>query len=300
MPTAGQERSLFPEPAAREPEALLASALAVIDQGFAAAATGMLPLFSGGHDSLCACHVASRHPRFDRKVHHIDTGIGAKRTREHVEATCRELGWELVVWKSNATYERFVSRLGFPGPGSHQWVYTWLKDRCVQRMTRGRGKVILATGTRSQESVRRMGHVQPVKIGERSKKTGILRRPNRIWVAPCHDWTTADQHAYMAEHDLPTNPLKIALGMSGECFCGAFASPGEIDRVRRHAPDVAAEIDRLAAIAGEAGKHAVWGTRPPSQKKGLVVAESGPLCSTCEHKARAAGLLFDNTPEGQS
>ncbi len=37
-------------------------------------------LFSGGHDSLCAAHLASRTTRFDGCVH-IDTGIGVPATR---------------------------------------------------------------------------------------------------------------------------------------------------------------------------------------------------------------------------
>lgn len=278
-------------PKPRTADELTASALAVIDAGFAAGVMTMLPLFSGGHDSLCACHVASQHPRFSGEVHHIDTGIGAKRTREFVEEVCREFGWKLNVWKSNFSYEKFVRRLGFPGPGTHQWIYNKLKDRCVAALAKGR-RVAFITGCRSAESVRRMGHVEAVKVGEKSKLTGKVTKMNRVWVAVCHDWTTADQQTYMNEHDLPRSPMKLALGMSGECFCGAFASPGELDRIRQHAPDVAAEIDRLTVIAQECGAHAKWGTRP-DKKKGIVVAETGPLCSSCDRRAEAAGLLFD-------
>jgi phosphoadenosine phosphosulfate reductase len=150
----------------RELEELCESALAVIDSGFAAGAQVMAPLFSGGHDSLVACHLASQHHRFTRTVHHIDTGIGAQYTRQFVESVCQQQGWDLKVHKSVATYERFVSKLGFPGPGAHQWVYNWLKDRCLGSIVKGRLKTLLITGCRSQESIRRMGHVEPVKIGE--------------------------------------------------------------------------------------------------------------------------------------
>ena len=278
----------------RSPDALLASGLAVIDSAFAAGAVAMVPLLSGGHDSISACHVASLHPRFGGDVYHIDTGIGSKATRAFVESTCRELGWRLSVFKSPSTYEKFVRERGFPGPGRHHWIYVRIKERCIRQMTAGRERRALITGCRKEESTRRMGTVEPLKIGEVRPKTGKVTDKKRAWTAPCHDWSDREQRDYMDEHDLPRNPLKEKLGMSGECFCGAFAMPNEIELVRRHAPDVAAEIDRLTAIARECGKHAVWGTRPPREKKGLVMVKTGELCNGCGRRAASAGLLFAN------
>jgi 3'-phosphoadenosine 5'-phosphosulfate sulfotransferase (PAPS reductase)/FAD synthetase len=283
----------------RDEEDLLASALAVIDAAFETGAHEMLPLFSGGHDSLSACFVAAQHPRFAGEVHHIDTGIGAHATRSFVETVCREYGWTLTVWKSNFSYERYIRRLGFPGPGSHQWVYNKLKERCVSKMGKGRGPVVLLTGCRRQESTRRMGSVQPVKVGEISKKTGKVTRKNRIWTAPCYDWSSDEQRRFMDAFALPRNPIKFSpLGMSGECFCGSFARPNELELIRHVAPDVAAEIERLTEIAKECGTHACWGTRP-DRRRGLVVTQTGPLCSSCDLRAAAAGLLFEGI-EGEN
>jgi 3'-phosphoadenosine 5'-phosphosulfate sulfotransferase (PAPS reductase)/FAD synthetase len=280
--------------AAREPSVLLASALAIIDRAFECGATAMLPLFSGGHDSLSACFAASQHSRFCGEVHHINTGIGAKATRAFVEETCKELGWTLRIYTSNFSYEKFVRRLGFPGPGAHQWVYNKIKDRCISAMCKGRGPVALITGCRQQESTRRMGHTASVKIGETSKKTGKTQRKNRIWTAPCFDWSIAEQRAFMTEHMLPRNPVKDSiLGMSGECFCGAFARPWELEMIRMVVPDVAAEIDRLSVIAKECGTPCEWGKRRKDEK-GVVTVYTGPLCSSCDRKAVAAGVLFDD------
>lgn len=300
----------------RTPEELERSGLAVLDLAFRTPAvytsartspptirhkypTTLAPLFSGGHDSVCACWLASRHPRFDGRVYHIDTHIGAKAAREHVEATARQLGWKLVVLKAPQDFEHFVREHGFPGPAMHRWTYVKLKERCVRMIVR-RKRVALVTGARSEESTRRMGHTVPVRVGEQRMRNGreITDNMNRWWVAPCHDWTAEEQAAFMDEHDLPRNPLKLRLGLSGECFCGAFAAPGELERVRQWAPDVAAEIDRLAEIARSCGKHAVWGTRPPGRgKKGIAVVETGPLCVGCDRKAAAAGVVFtDLTP----
>ncbi len=285
--------SLFPDPVLppRDPESILARGLAVIDDAYKAGATLMRPLFSGGNDSHCACHIASQHPNFTGEVNFIRTGIGAKENWEFVKSVCREHRWKLVVHKSKATYERFVSKLGFPGPGAHQWVYNWLKDRCVGYMTRG-GRFARITGCREQESTRRMGHVERIQVGEYSEKREKWFKTNRIWTAPCFDWSVAEQAAYMEWYDLPRNPIKEKLGISGECFCGAFASPGEIERIRVHAPDVYRKIMRLSRLAQKHGTHSVWGTRPPKEPKGLIVAKTGMMCSGCDQRAAVAGLLF--------
>ena len=286
----------------RNPVHLMHAALRAID---AARKVGgpVIPLFSGGHDSTCACHIASKHPTWRGAVHHIDTGIGAAATRRHVEAVCEELGWDLKVYRSPNDYQRYVRLNGFPGPGAHSLVYAHLKERCVRMMTRaaglGRhGKAYLVTGARAAESTRRMGAVAPYQVGEYvTRRVRVVERRvwvnrNRVWVSPCHDWTTGEQVAYMRYFGLPENPVKIALGMSGECFCGAFAAPGELDRIRHHCPDVAAEIDRLAGVARAAGKPCVWGTRPTGQT-GIVAAKAGPLCSGCDMRAAAAGIAIE-------
>lgn len=282
--------------------------LAVIDRAFSAGAEAMIPMLSSGHDSYTACKVASMHPRFDGRVYHIRTGIGAAASFAFAQEICREERWDLNVFQSPSTYEMFVRERGFPGPGMHQWAYVRLKERCVRMMcamhTKERvsrvGKisivkrnVALITGCREQESERRMGTVQPLKIGEESPKTGKISNRYRYWVAPCHDWSSEDQRQFMDAYDLPRNPIKLTpIGMSGECFCGAFAKPGELEMIRRYAPDVAQEIDRLTVIAKHGGKHAVWGTRP-DKRKGVVTVQTGPLCNSCDARALAAGLIVD-------
>jgi 3'-phosphoadenosine 5'-phosphosulfate sulfotransferase (PAPS reductase)/FAD synthetase len=270
----------------REVDDLIDSAMSVLDRAYIAGAYTMAPLFSGGHDSLCAVHLASQHRAFRGVVHHIDTGTGAKYTREFVERVCAKFGWTLKVWKSSATFEEQVRRWGFPGPAAHGKTYNRLKDRCIYQITKGRGWRMLVNGARAQESVRRMGRVQPVTIGDRASDG--VRNVKRVWTAPCHDWSKAEQQLYMDEFGLPVNKIKVAVGLSGECFCGAFAAPGERELIRQHCPDVSAEIDRLAEIAASCGKPCVWGQRPAGQ---TAIAETGPLCSSCDRRAAASGLL---------
>ena len=301
-------------------QTLIDESMAVIDEAFDRGAQAMAPLLSGGHDSISAVFLASQHPKFDGNVYHIDTGIGAKLTRAHVENICTEEDWNLNVFKSPSTYEMFIRERGFPGPGMHQWAYIRLKERAVRMiMKQYKGaRVALVTGCRSDESTRRMGHVEPIKIGEqqtrrikdasgnwlRDAEGEFLRKTvtvekRRYWIAPCHGWTTDNQVRFMDGNALPLNPIKqTPIAMSGECFCGAFARPGEIDMVRAFAPDVASEIDRLTIIAKQAGTHSVWGTRP-DRRKGIVIAKTGPLCNSCDARAMAAGLMIDRTDDLQ-
>jgi len=282
-----------------DPDEMIQRGLDVLDQALSLDKrirlfSSLVPLFSGGYDSLCACYIASKHRKFGGRVYHIDTGIGSAATRVYVDQVCKEMDWKLEVLQSPATYESFVSTLGFPGPGSHQWVYNWLKDRCVQQITQGTRYKLLITGCRSEESTRRMGHVQPIKIGERSKESGKTMHLNRLWIAPCHDWTSENQRTFMNEMGFPRNPIKDSLlGMSGECFCGAFARPNEREMIKEFAPDVDRKITRLEVIAKECGieeRNCTWGYR--KGRKVEEVVETGPMCNSCDRKASAAGIII--------
>lgn len=238
-------------------------------------------LFSGGHDSLCSAHLASRSPRFDGCVH-IDTGTGVPETRAFVHDTCRAFGWPLLVYRSAVSYEDIVLRWGFPGPAGHSKVYGWLKERCLRRLVRehktGRGdRVLLVSGIRRQESPRRMGYLDPV-------------RPDgaRVWVAPLLHWTHEDKHAYLTAQRLPRNPVVEKLCMSGECLCGAFARKGELDEIAFWYPEVAARIRALEARAAAAGVPCRWGQAPTGTRRAAPDPRPG-LCWSCGAKKADEG-----------
>jgi 3'-phosphoadenosine 5'-phosphosulfate sulfotransferase (PAPS reductase)/FAD synthetase len=255
--------------------------------------THVFGMFSGGHDSLCATHLASRHPAFTGAVH-IHTGIGVEETRQFVRLTCAVRRWKLLEYHAPmpswapdmdpppvTAYEAYVRRWGFPGPFGHGVIYRRLKERCVRQLTRdhvtGRGaKIMLVGGMRLAESTRRMFNAEEVGTDGA-----------RVWVSPIIHWDGYDKAAYMARHNLPRNRVVENLCMSGECLCGAFAKPGELDDVRKFYPDAAAEIDRVSAGAAAAGVHAVWGTRPPKRERqgGQMRMD---MCWSCNAKGGAA------------
>jgi 3'-phosphoadenosine 5'-phosphosulfate sulfotransferase (PAPS reductase)/FAD synthetase len=240
------------------------------------APTFVFALFSGGHDSLCATHVAAQHPAFSGVVH-INTGVGIKATHEFVRATCSGEGWPLLEYRPPRSYESLVMEHGFPGPAAHTFMYRNLKERCVRALMRDHktarhDRIVLVSGARSGESVRRMGTVQ-----------AIHRDCSRVWVAPIHSWTTTEVNAYIETNGLPRNSVVDLLHMSGECLCGAYARNGERAELELWFPEEAGRIRRLEARARKAGVPAAWGT-PPSGRRTHAHNRS-PLCHDCTHQA---------------
>ncbi|WP_110642496.1 phosphoadenosine phosphosulfate reductase family protein [Salinicola sp. CPA57] len=253
--------------------------------------TAIFALFSGGHDSLTCTHVAAE-ILGDRLtgVAHIDTGIGIPETQQFVRDVCNVYHWPLSIYRAvdNAyadgtpnpqVYEDIVLEHGFPGAPAHQFMYTRLKQRQVERLVRDhRGKrgnkVMLITGVRREESRRRMGHVQPVNV----------QKGGQVWVAPVLNMTSQDQHDYMAAHALPRNPVKEKLCMSGECLCGAYAHPGELSEIAYWYPDVADRIRKLEqAVLAKHGRTNGWEGRDDDFKDNRQMFM--PLCVGCESRA---------------
>jgi 3'-phosphoadenosine 5'-phosphosulfate sulfotransferase (PAPS reductase)/FAD synthetase len=255
--------------------------------------SAIIGLFSGGHDSLCACHVASRHPLFAGCAH-VNTGIGIERTRQFVRDTCRQFGWPLrelhpppfapapekrkswIDYASLSAYEALVLHHGFPGPSGHRLMYNRLKERCLRRLVKERkhhadDRVLLVSGVRRDESTRRMGINQAVQ-----------REGCRVWVAPLLNWDGIHKREYMSKHRLPRNEVVEVLCMSGECCCGAFARPHEIDEIAWVAPETAAYIRALELRARESGlPRCQWGAKPPSASRKAAVDEGPGLFSLC-------------------
>jgi 3'-phosphoadenosine 5'-phosphosulfate sulfotransferase (PAPS reductase)/FAD synthetase len=271
--------SLFPQ----NWEERLAESRGILDAAFAQhECSALYACFSGGNDSLTVAHLVSQDPRFAGCVH-VNTGIGVPEAAEHVRRVCAQFGWPLFELHPPArTYEDLVLEFGFPGPAAHRFMYSWLKERAVRRFVTEhkrdhRDHLVLATGVRKTESKRRMG-----TAGEVQQEGG------RVWAAPILHWSKCHTEHYIREHSLPVSPVVRKLGLSGECLCGAFADPGDYQRIAEHYPATADYLDALAARAEAAGVHAVWGERPPRP----VSLPEDPsqlqltLCTDCLEKAR--------------
>lgn len=228
-------------------------------------------LLSGGNDSMVLLDVCQRAAN---EIVHINTGIGIPETNEFVRWVVGAMGRTLTELHPPQTYEECVLNQwsGFPGPGAHQFTYTMLKERCVEALLRERRsrrgeRFMLLTGARQDESDRRMGTSEPVR-----------RRGGQVWVNPLIRWSNDLMRLYRGVHDLPVNEVTKHLHMSGECLCGAFAKPGELDEIRFFYPEFGERIDRLEAEVAAAGlPYTKWGVKRPSTKRETV----SPLCSGC-------------------
>jgi 3'-phosphoadenosine 5'-phosphosulfate sulfotransferase (PAPS reductase)/FAD synthetase len=238
-------------------------------------------LLSGGDGSLAATHWAMEHGADG--VFHIDTGIGVKErngldVQEFVRETCKAYGWPLRIENPpEITYEEMVLAHGFPGPGAHLYPYVWLKDRAIAKLVREskhkrNDRVGLSTGVRNGDSARRMGYSQPV-----------MKVDARVWIAPLFHWNKLDLYDYIKEQGIKRSPIAELVGMSGECWCGAFAEPNELEaKIRPNFPCLYRQITDLQAKAKLAGVHAKWGVRPPKKKdKRQIEMPFMPLCVNC-------------------
>ncbi len=142
-------------------------------------------------------------------------------------------------------------------------MYTRLKERALrlcmrEAKTRRTQQILFVSGVRSQESRRRMGYVEPIL-----KEKGVAR----VWVAAIHDWSKSDCLEYLERKNVPRNPVAEVLHMSGECLCGAMASPDELKEINFWFPEVGAEIAELEKEARARGHNWSWGCKPPKKKK---------------------------------
>jgi 3'-phosphoadenosine 5'-phosphosulfate sulfotransferase (PAPS reductase)/FAD synthetase len=267
---------------------LVAQAHLIVDKAWELAggrmSAGWCILFSGGNDSTVLAHMM-RH-RADYAIH-ANTTIGIEATRHFVRDTCA--GWELELLERTApvSYRELVLERGFPGPAMHFKMFSRLKERALDEVRRElitdrrRQRVLFIAGRRRAESKRRTNIPLMEKDG------------TAIWASPLAMWTKEDMGVYRAisaadGDPVPFNRVSDAIGMSGECLCGAFAQEGELERIRLWFPDTAAEIDRLEADVRSAGHKEPfcrWG-----HGKGKPTEKSGRMCDSCDLQ-----LAFEET-----
>lgn len=257
-------------------------------------------LFSGGHDSVTATALAVRLGAY---AIHINTGIGVARTREYVWRIADLLDWpSLQEYRAEdnrdakgnpISYRNLILKHGFPGPASHSLMYAMLKEECLRRLEKdwqanGRGKnprrVLFVSGCRSGESKRRMGSTKELVVSGK-----------RVWCSPIHDWTKDDTSEFMRASGIPRNPVVDMLCKSGECLCGAFAEPGELEELNcwPETREVYQQIKALEAEAKAANVPCRWGERPPAwweeKQKGqkFLCNYDEHLCWSCTSRREA-------------
>lgn len=233
-------------------------------------------LFSGGNDSTVLAHLMRG--RADYAVH-CNTTIGVEATRQFVRDTCMNWDLPLIEQLPPKSYRELVKERGFPGPAFHFLYYTRLKERSLEAVRNQlvsnprKERVLYIAGRRRSESNRRAN----IQLAD--------RKGSIVFASPLAMWTKVDMVAYRGVvGDVPFNPVTDHLGMSGECLCGAFASAGELERIRCWYPDTAAEIDDImleAKCAGHEEPWCTWGHQQRGKGSKLMLDKVGMLCSSC-------------------
>jgi len=285
---------LTPDERIKRVENLVEQAHEIIDTAWDVESGGRMRaawcvLFSGGNDSTVLAHMV-RH-RVDHAVH-ANTTIGIEATRQFVRDTCESWSLDLIERVAPVSYRDLVVERGFPGPAMHYKMYQRLKERCLNQARNEliefprRERILFIAGRRRAESRRRVSIPLHETVG------------SVIWASPLAMWTKEDMALYRAISEqngdpVPFNSVSDALGMSGECLCGAFAQKGELERIRLWYPDTAAEIDRLEVEVRDAGHkepYCVWG-----HGKGRPTEKTGAMCTSCTLNSGQQPELFDES-----
>lgn len=278
---------------------------------------GWFWLSSGGNDSGKLGHLMRG--RYDA-VLHVNTGTGIPETTQYVRDVAAAWGDALhELHPKNSYTDLVMGRViastgpnagirpvwkGFPGPAGHKVMYRHLKDEPLMAFRRSvlgdqsrlprrdRKKIAYLGGMRWAESQRRFRNAEAID------QDGSI-----IWVSPLVHWTDEHMREYQQRHRceqghehaphrlcfdgaLPLNEVTAHLHMSGECLCGAFAKPGELDEIRFFYPKVSAVIEQWESEARRAGiTNCRWGVKPDGKSNAAAAAgeieAGGRLCTTC-------------------
>ncbi|MGW1433102.1 hypothetical protein ACWD6K_31340 [Streptomyces sp. NPDC002431] len=266
-------------------------------------------LFSGGNDSVIVGHLLRG--RYDAMLH-VNTGTGIPETTQHVHDVAAAWGDVLHELHPKNRYEDLVmGRViagsgpnagirpvwkGFPGPPGHKVMYRHLKNEPLMRFRRD---TLGDQKRRPRADRKQIAYIGGMRWGESETRfrnaEAIDPEGSIVWVSPLVHWTDAHMREYRARHRcqqdhehaehrlcfdgaLPLNEVTEHIHMSGECLCGAYAKPGELDELGFFYPEAAARLKALEAEAEQAGiKYCRWG-----QKNGSTDSTAaGRLCSSC-------------------
>lgn len=229
-------------------------------------------LFSGGKDSSTATDVLAKAGRLEA-VCAFKTKLATPDWEQHVEKTCEERKWRLEWYETTESYEGLVMKYGYPGPGKHSMFMSYLKGRCVRQFKKRHPTGILASGVRSDESVKRAGSTKPFGQWEGAP---IL--------APIHDWTTEETWAYFRGEGFERAPAYSTLQISGDCLCGAYAREDERSALEFHYPAIGKYFRELGeAVKAKFPKRWEWGwgwkqeiKKPKNDGERMVCVECAP------------------------
>jgi 3'-phosphoadenosine 5'-phosphosulfate sulfotransferase (PAPS reductase)/FAD synthetase len=187
-------------------------------------------LFSGGRDSLCTLEYMRRLGKragVEITAVHADTTAGLPEVEEYVRTTCASMNVRLITVRPPRDFFRLAKSWGIPGVKS-RWCCKTLKIAPIRRyLSQIKGPKVIYDGIRAAES--------PV----RAKYVPVWFHPSFrcLSVSPIFNWSDGEVDGYIKSKDLPPNPT-AGLGISGECWCGAYMCRSDFEALLNMRPDV--------------------------------------------------------------
>lgn len=194
-------------------------------------------LFSGGKDSLCLVAHMRRVARAARRsitAIHADTTAGLPEVETYVRTVCAQLGVELAVVRPDRDFFETAKKWGIPSPRS-RWCCDTLKVRPMRRyLDSVDGPRIVFDGIRAAESRIRAAY------------TPVWYHPafRCLCVSPIFYWSDEQITRYIHQRKLPESPA-AKLGMSAECWCGAYQSREDFEALLSIHPGI---FERLVEV----------------------------------------------------
>ena len=193
-------------------------------------------LFSGGKDSLCTLsHIKRINGRRNGLIAlHADTTAGLPRVSRFVKRVCKRLDVNLIMVKPDRDFFDLAKKWGIPSARS-RWCCKTLKIRPMRDYLKTLDEpFIVIDGIRAAES------------NVRAKYLPLWYHPTFkcLSLSPLIDWSDEDITAYIKKTNLPKSPA-YKLGISAECFCGAYANRADFEVLLDIEPEM---FDKLAAV----------------------------------------------------
>jgi 3'-phosphoadenosine 5'-phosphosulfate sulfotransferase (PAPS reductase)/FAD synthetase len=233
---------------------------------------------SGGRDSAAEVELARDMGIKIDLLLHCRTGTGIPQTTEHVVNYYGSLGPNFVMADAGSAYEAYIMRKGFFGVGrqAHNFSYRILKadplrkaiSKEIRQGKRG-VRVLLLNGARAAESDNRRKRLPETQLDK-----------GNLWVNLIHDWTADDRDRYLAQRNVPINPVAVQLCRSGECMCGTMQTQQTRGEAAAIYPEWGAWLNDLEGRVK--AKHGWgWGEPMPKPVDARQIDMFQPMCVGC-------------------
>lgn len=194
-------------------------------------------LFSGGNDSLATLLYTQKIAAeigADFRALHITTGVGFPQIETHARKVCRLLHVRLSIIRPPKDFFDLARRWGIPS-FRFRWCCRELKVKPIQNfLAKINGAKIVIDGIRADER------------WQRSKYLPIWYHPTFkcLSVSPIFRWSKQHVVNYTRSAPVPKNPTQ-QFPCSGDCFCGAYATPTTFRLLKQHNPALFERLSRL-------------------------------------------------------